>query len=134
MDIWVTRRNVCLEQTPFDRIGGEAKMNDFVGDFLKNIEENGNLSSHFASRTDSLKEGYKKTLGEYLKGNIKIEKVPDGSMADLHHGISISKSRADDWIQCLHQTLRQYGIKGEDTEIMLDKIRAKAYEMVNAAN
>ncbi len=121
-------------ETPFDRIGGEAKMNDFVGDFLNRIEENGNLNAHFAGRTDSLKEGYKNTLGEYLKGNITIEKVPDGVLAGLHKGIPISKSRADDWIQCLHQTLRQYGIEGIESEIMLDKIREKAYEMVNAAD
>jgi truncated hemoglobin YjbI len=123
-----------LNETPFDRIGGEAKMNDFVEDFLTRINDNGNLSGHFANRTDSLKEGYKRTLGEYLKGNIPIEKVSDGTMPGLHQGISISKSRADDWVYCLHQTLRQYGIEGTDTEIMLDKIREKAYEMVNSAD
>ncbi|MCF8567529.1 hypothetical protein LLE49_22675 [Alicyclobacillus tolerans] len=122
---------MAVTSSIYDQIGAD-KMDAFMASFFGHIKDNKNIGPLYPDDWTELAAKYKPYISDFLRGNIIITKQGDPNLPREHTGAPISRDQADEWVNCLRLTLRDFKISDDNREVLLDQIQQKAYELVNA--
>lgn len=121
-----------FRQTIFELVGGEAKLDSFVEEFVHRIKTNPDLGSLYPEDMTKIKGAYKDYAMEMFGGPKKFSASHQSEkLTDLHRDIRITRQRADEMIHCAVQTMEHFHVPRKVQETALEALEGQIYTMVN---
>lgn len=114
--------------TLYDRIGGEATVYRLVSDFYNRVLSDPLLAPVFeGADVDRLLTMQQVFFTAALGGPVEYE---GRSMAHAHHGLKITRRHFARFVECLFDTLRDFGLSERETREVVARINTYADEVV----
>lgn len=112
------------QKTPYDLLGGEAKLHELVDRFYNQMDTLFETQSIRAMHAKSLKVSREKLfmfLSGWLGGpDLYIEKYGHPMLRRRHMPFSIGKNESRQWLLCMEKAMDEMDISG-DLRTMLDR-------------
>lgn len=127
--------NLSIEQTPYELIGGEEKIQQLVDYFYDIMDESENYTDLRQLHAKSLKASREKLflfLSGWLGGpNLYIEKYGHPRLRRRHMPFTIGNEEAKQWIQCMQKAMDKMSISGPLRQFLNQSFEQTALHMRN---
>ena len=122
-----------IEPTPFDALGGEARIRSIVERFYDLIESDAPVLRAMLPADDSV---VRKKLSLYLtewSGGPEVYTADRGHpmLRRRHLPFAIGKEEVETWLACMGRALDDNGVDGQVRDFLDEKIAALAWHMMN---
>jgi hemoglobin len=125
----MTNQNI----TPYEAIGEET-LSQLVDSFYGNVQKHPLLSPIFPDDLTETARKQKQFLTQYLGGpQIYTEEHGHPMLRARHLPFQITPSRANAWISCMKEAMKEVGLEGELKDFLLHRLQLTAHHMVNSA-
>jgi hemoglobin len=116
----------------YERMGGQATVQHIVEAFYKRVVEHPLLAPLFPVNMTLVMEKQTKFLSQFLGGpSLYTSEYGHPRMRARHQYFSITKERADAWLDCMHSALVEVLHDDEMRDILMERLSNTAYFFIN---
>ncbi|MCL6637025.1 MAG: hypothetical protein K6T26_03660 [Alicyclobacillus sp.] len=124
-----------ISKTLFSWLGGEAKLDMLIDDFMQRVKADPDLGPLYPEDISHLKPYYKRFAMELLGGPQRwSEQHREVNLEDLHAHLDITQARADAMVRCASAALANVSLPGFAREAALQRVRGAVYRMINVGS
>ncbi|SFI57926.1 globin domain-containing protein [Thermoflavimicrobium dichotomicum] len=116
----------------YEQIGGAKKVRELVEAFYARVQAHPLLKPIFPEDIQPVMEKQYLFLTQFLGGPpLYTEKHGHPMLRARHLPFPITPSRANAWLECMHQALDEAGITGEARDQIWARVVMAAHHMIN---
>jgi hemoglobin len=116
----------------YERMGGQATVQQIVAAFYRRVVEHPLLAPLFPVDMTLVMEKQTKFLSQFLGGpSFYTNDYGHPRMRARHQHFSITKERADAWLECMNSALVEVLLDDEIREILMERLSNTAYFFIN---
>ncbi len=121
--------------TPFHAIGGDEVISRLVDAFYKRVGRHPELAPIFPDDLTETARKQKQFLTQYLGGpQLYTSEHGHPMMRARHMPHEITPSRANVWLQCMHEAMDEIGLEGKLRDEFYHRLVLTAQHMINTPN
>lgn len=118
--------------TIYEAIGGAEKLEQIVEAFYPRVQANPLLGPLFPEDIEPVMEKQKLFLTQFFGGpQLYSDLYGHPMMRARHMPFPINKKRADAWLACMGEALKEVGLEEELRAIVLQRLSAPANHFIN---
>ncbi|MCL6594306.1 MAG: hypothetical protein K6T31_10045 [Alicyclobacillus sp.] len=123
-----------ISKTLFSWLGGEAKLDALIDDFMQRVQADPDLGPLYPDDVSHLKPYYKHFAMELLGGPKRwSEQHAEVNLEDVHAHLDITQTHADAMLRCASATLANVSLPAFAREAALQRVRGAIDRMLNSS-
>lgn len=121
------------QRSLYEWIGGDEGLRELIGLFYPIVKQNPDIGPLFPEDIEPVMEKQRLFLTQFFGGpHLYSDKYGHPMMRARHMHFEITPARAEAWLNCMRQALKQSSITPELHPIIIGRLSGPAHHFVNA--